>query len=116
MQGYQGAVLLLAAALGVAELFARQIPQNTVAALQSGKLPSTGQASSFWQSNGGALILTAVFITATSYIAGLGDDAGKLMLAVVLAVWLLFLVKNASNLNSIFGVTSPVRGDTSKNR
>lgn len=103
MDGYQGSVLLLGGTLGVAELFARKIPQNTVAALQSGKLPSTGTAKTFWTSNGGALILTLIFIAGTTYLAGISDDTGKLMLAVVIGVWLLFLVENAQNLKSIFG-------------
>jgi hypothetical protein len=105
MQGYQGGVLLLGGALGVAELFARKVPQNTVAALSTGSLPSTGNAKSFWTSNGGTLLLTVGFVGVTTYIAGLSDDAGKLMLALIIAVWLLFLVKNAGNLNSIFAGT-----------
>lgn len=103
MQGYQGGVLLLGGALGVTELFARKVPQNAVWALQSGSLPmSNGTAKSFWTSNGGAVILTIAFVGATVYIAGLGDDAGKLMLALIIAVWILFLIKNSGNLNSIF--------------
>lgn len=107
MQGYQGGVLLLGAALGVTELFARKIPQNAVWALQSGSLPNTGTAKTFWTSNGGTLVLTIIFVGATVYIAGLGNDAGKLMLALVIAAWLLFLVKNAGNLNSIFSGVAP---------
>ena len=116
MNGYQGSVLLLAAALGIAELFARKVPQNTVAALSSGSLPTTGTAANFWQSNGGALILTVIFVAGTSYVAGLGPDAGKLMLALVIAVWLLFLIQNAGNLNSIFAGGVIAGNEVSKNK
>lgn len=100
--GYQGTVLILAAALGITELFARQIPQSLAEILNTGQITQPA-ATNFWHGNLGAILLTLLFIAGASYIAGLSDDSGKLMLALVIAVWLLFLIKNASNLNSIFG-------------
>lgn len=103
MDAYQSGVLLLSGALGVTELFARKIPQGLVNAIGSaGGSTNTPAATADWKSNGGAILLTVLFVGLATYLAGLGDDAGKLILVVVIAVWILFLVKNASNLSSIF--------------
>lgn len=100
MNGYQGSVLLLSGLLGLFEVWARGIPQNLASTLQTGSI-TEGRASSFWTGNLGVLLLTIAFVGGATFIAGLSPDAGKLMLAVALAAWLLFLVKNGQNLTSI---------------
>lgn len=105
MTGYQGVVLVFGAGLGLAELTARQIPQSLYQAITSKGSGNQATVKPFpWeQSRLGTITITVGFVGITTFFAGLSDDAGKLMLALVAAAWLLFLVQNSGNLKSLFG-------------
>lgn len=105
MTGYQGLVLVLSGGLGLAELTARQIPQSLLSALQSkgNGVQATNGTFPWEQSRLGTIAITVAFVGLTTFFAGFNDDAGKLMLALVAATWMLFLIHNSGNLKSIFG-------------